>query len=82
MHVGGCVLSLAIHRTLGMNGRFMLLHLASRGPLPRVLPKRFMRMHMSRAPDILLHHPVSVRCCSGGTGRLNLLMRLMNGNAH
>lgn len=68
--VGGCVLSLAIARGLHLRTGCILLGLASPSPLPRVLPKRFTRVHISNSPAAFLHHPVSVGCMSERQGRI------------
>lgn len=68
--VGGCVLSVGIARGYDLRGGCYLLGLASSRVLPRVLPKRFMRMHISGSPAAFLHHPVSVGCISETAGRL------------
>lgn len=68
--VGGFVLSLAMARGLELRAGCILLGLASRAILPRVLPKRFTRVQVSNSPAAFLHHPVSVGCMSERHGRM------------
>lgn len=68
--VGGCVLSLIIARGVGLRTGCILVGLARTGPLPRVLPNRFTRVHVSNSGAAFLHHPVSVGCISGAAGRI------------